>query len=362
MKRLLFPLSLTAALLLGACTKPEEPKAPEAAPANAPAAAGAVSVDPAKLAAFGTLPTAMESQDNPLTEEKIALGKMLYYETRLSKNQEISCNSCHMLDAYGVDGQPTSPGDKGQRGGRNSPTAYNAGGHIAQFWDGRAASLEEQAKGPILNPIEMAMKDEAAVLEVLKSMPAYVDAFAKAFPGEADPMSYNNLAKAIGAFERKLVTPSRWDKFLMGDQTALTDDEKKGFNTFVDTGCVTCHTGAYVGGGMFQKLGLVKPWPNTNDKGREDVTKNAADTMMFKVPSLRNIEKTAPYFHDGGVASLPEAIKLMADHQLGKQLSDEDVKSIEAWLKSLTGELPTAYITKPELPASTDKTPKADKG
>ena len=172
---------------------------------------------------------------------------MLYYEPRLSKSQEISCNSCHLLDQYGVDGQPTSDGHKGQAGDRNSPTVYNAAGHFVQFWDGRAADVEEQAKGPVMNPVEMAMPSEKQVIAVLKSMPEYVDAFKKAFPGEKDPISYENMAKAIGAFERKLITPSRWDKFLRGDSQALTNEEKAGFNVFMETGCQACHSGAISG-------------------------------------------------------------------------------------------------------------------
>lgn len=196
-----------------------------------------VSVDPVKLKMFQPLPDSVNSDTNPLTEEKIALGRMLYYEPRLSRSQQISCNSCHMLDKYGVDGQPTSDGHKGQKGDRNSPTVYNAAGEFVQFWDGRAANVEEQAKGPVMNPVEMAMLSENQVLTVVESMPEYVDAFKKAFPGEKDPISYENMARAIGAFERKLVTPSRWDKFLKGDARALSDEEKTGFNVFMETGC-----------------------------------------------------------------------------------------------------------------------------
>ena len=286
---------------------------------------------------------------------------MLYYEKRLSKNHDISCNSCHQLDKYGVDGEATSPGHKGQRGGRNSPTSYNAALHLAQFWDGRAADVEEQAKGPILNPIEMAMPDEASVLKVLKSMPEYVEMFAAAFEGEGEAaVTYDNLAKAIGAFERKLVTPSRWDDFLKGNEAVLSDEEKKGFVEFANAGCITCHSGPGVGGNMYQKLGLVKAWPNQKDVGREEVTKNKADNMMFKVPSLRNIAKTGPYFHDGSVASLEEAVKMMAEHQLGKTLTDEQVKSIVTFLNVLTGTIPEEYVKEPKLPASTDATPKPD--
>jgi cytochrome c peroxidase len=321
---------------------------------------GAEEVPAARLKLFKPLPPVMESATNPLTDAKIELGRILYYENRLSKSHQFSCNSCHLLDKYGVDSEATSPGHKGLRGDRNSPTVYNAAGHFVQFWDGRAVDVEEQAKGPVLNPVEMAMPDEATVIATLKSMPEYPELFRKAFPGEAEPINYENFAKAVGAFERKLVTPSRWDKFLEGDRTALTAEEKAGFNKFMGAGCATCHPGAYLGGTSYQKLGAKKAWPNQKDTGRHQVTKAGKDRMFFKTPSLRNIEKTAPYLHDGSVASLEETVQLMAQHQLAKKLSDGEVASIVTWLKSLTGELPLDYIRKPQLPASTAQTPKPD--
>jgi cytochrome c peroxidase len=321
-----------------------------------------VEIAPAKLAMFKVLPAEMPSADNPITPEKVALGRMLYYETRLSRSQKISCNSCHPLDKYGMDNESTSDGHKGQKGDRNSPTVYNAAGHFVQFWDGRAANVEEQAKGPVLNPVEMAMAAEKQVVVVIQSMPEYVAAFKAAFPGDKHPVSYGNMARAIGAFERKLVTPSRWDKFLAGDQAALTGAEKTGFNLFVDSGCNACHMGAYVGGSMYQKLGVAKPYPDQSDAGRAKVTKIEGDKMMFKVPTLRNIEKTGPYFHTGKTATLDGAVAEMADYQLGKPLKPEEVKSIVAWLATLTGEIPADYIKPPELPKSTSKTPKPDPG
>lgn len=314
----------------------------------------------ARLKVFKPLPAAMESPSNPLTEAKIELGRILYYENRLSKSHEFSCNSCHLLDRYGVDNEPTSDGHKGLRGDRNSPTVYNAAGHFVQFWDGRAKDVEEQAKGPVLNPVEMAMPDEATVIATLKSMPEYPELFRRAFPGEAEPINYDNFAKAVGAFERKLVTPSRWDRFLQGDRAALTSEEKAGFNRFAAAGCVSCHAGAYLGGTSYQKMGVVKAWPNQKDLGRHQVTKQAKDKMMFKVPSLRNIEKTAPYLHDGSVKTLEETVELMAEYQTGKKLSPADTAAIVTWLKSLTGEIPADYIKKPILPASTERTPKPD--
>lgn len=344
--RCLATLSLCAFLMLGAACTSRKP---------------GVEVDSARLVIFKALPPVMDSAANPITEEKVVLGRMLYYDPRLSKGQDVSCNSCHELSKYGVDNQPVSDGDKGQKGTRNSPTVYNAAGHFVQFWDGRAPTVEEQAKGPILNPVEMAMPDQKKVLAVLNSMPEYVAAFQKAFPGEKHPVTFDNLAKAIGVFERKLVTVSRWDKFLGGDQAALSDEEKTGLNKFLDAGCQNCHNGIYVGGSMFQKLGLAKPWDNTNDPGRFAVTKQEADRMVFKVPTLRNVEKTAPYFHDGSITTLEDAVRQMADHQLARTLSKEEADSIVTFLKAMTGELPTEYIREPPLPKSTGRTPKPDK-
>jgi cytochrome c peroxidase len=319
-------------------------------------------VDPAKLQVFKALPAVMESAGNPITDDKVSLGRMLYYDARISRGQDVSCNTCHALDKYGVDDEATSTGFKGQKGTRNSPTVYNAAGHFVQFWDGRAPTIEEQAKGPILNPVEMAMTGQKRVIAVLRSMPEYVEAFQKAFPGAKDPLTFDNVAQAIGAFERKLVTSARWDKFLGGDQTALTDQEKAGLNMFLDVGCQACHSGAFLGGSVFQKLGAVKPYPDTRDLGRFDVTKEETDKQVFKVPSLRNVEKTAPYFHDGSVKTLEEAVANMANYQLGRSLSPAEVTSIISFLRTLTGDLPSEYIKEPALPKSTAKTPKPEKG
>jgi cytochrome c peroxidase len=320
-----------------------------------------VEIDPVQIQIFEpALPDIIESASNPITEQKVALGRMLYFEPRLSKSHQISCNSCHGLDTFGVDGVPTSDGHKGQLGTRNAPTVYNAAGHFVQFWDGRAPDVEAQAKGPILNPVEMAMPSEKYVLTVLNSMPEYVAAFKAAFPGEKDPVSYDNMAKAIGAFERKLVTPARWDKFVKGDKSALSPEEKAGFATYMEVGCQGCHAGTYVGGNTYQRLGMVKAWPDASDPGREKVTKNASDQMVFKVPSLRNIEKTGPYFHNGKIGTLAEAIQSMGEYQLGKKLSDAQVQSIITWLRTLTGDVPAEYTKPPVLPKSTSKTPKPD--
>ena len=318
---------------------------------------GKVLVNAEALKFFAPLPAVMNSADNSATDSKVKLGRMLYYDPRLSANQKISCNTCHPLDTYGVESTRVSTGFKNQKGTRNAPTVYNAAGHFVQFWDGRAPTIEEQAKGPIMNPVEMAMPSNAAAVTVLKSMPEYVALFQEAFPNDQDPITYNNMALAIGAFERGLVTPSRWDAFLKGDQAALSDAEKSGFNTFAAVGCQWCHNGPYVGGSAYQKLGVMKPWPNQTDQGRYQVTKDEIDKMVFKVPSLRNIVKTGPYFHDGSVAELDQAVRNMAVHQRGVELTDAQVKSIEAWLNTLTGQIPTSYIKPPELPKSTSETP-----
>ncbi len=316
---------------------------------------------PAKFATlkqrFKASPAIMSAAEQPFTDEKAALGRMLYYETRLSKNHDLSCNSCHLLDQYGVDGKPTSEGHRKQFGARNSPTVYFAAGHGAQFWDGRAKDVEEQALGPILNPVEMAMPDEESVLVVLRSIPGYAAPFKAAFPSAEDPITYANVGKAIGAFERKLVAPSAWDAFLTGDDAALTEPQIAGLKKFVEVGCQNCHDGAYVGGAQFRKLGEVVAFPATKDQGRFESTGVEADRLIFKVPSLRNIAKTAPYFHDGAVETLEEAIKLMANHQLGVTLSDEDVASIASFMDAMTGTLPMDYIAVPTLPESGPDTP-----
>jgi cytochrome c peroxidase len=286
------------------------------------------------------------------TPAQVALGRRLFHETVLSANHDVSCNTCHSLNGYGADGRKVSFGDLGHAGNRNAPTVYNAAGQIAQFWDGRAPTVEAQAKGPILNSDEMAMPDSQAVLAHMRGSADYRAAFTAAFPNERDPITYENVGRAIGAFERGLVTPSRWDRYLAGDSTALSADEQRGLTTFVHVGCASCHNGPYVGGGTFMKLGRASPWPTSTDSGRYKITHDTADLFVFKVPSLRNAEKTAPYFHDGSVGSLDEAIRLMGRHQLGVELTNAQVHDIHAWLGALTGTLPAAYIAEPQQPQS----------
>ncbi len=358
MKRKMWTVLMAGLLVLPACKKqqveaPAEPtektQTTKAEPA-APTKDDALATARKNTEAFAPLPEAFASKDNPITPAKVALGRTLYYDVRLSQGDKVSCNSCHGLDSFGVDGKQFSTGHDGRKGGRNAPTVYNAAGQIAQFWDGRAANVEAQAGGPMLNPVEMGMPSEDAVVAKLTKIKGYPALFKKAFPDSKEALTFAHVTQAIGAFERGLVTPARFDKFLAGDAKALSAQELRGFNKFVDIGCSGCHNGARVGGAMYQKVGLVEAWPNQSDKGRLGVTKDEADMMKFKVPVLRNIAKTGPYFHDGSVAKLPEAVKMMAKYQLGKELSDEDVADIVAFLKALTGEVPADYVKKPALP------------
>jgi cytochrome c peroxidase len=360
---------------LGACGKKSEPSsqaagtsagapttaAPPTTPAPPVAGTPPAAPDRAQVAAaFKPLPANFDDPTAPPSEALLALGAQLFFDPRLSKNHDVSCNTCHGLDTFGVDGLPVSKGHKGQVGTRNSPTVYNAAGQFAQFWDGRAATIEEQAKGPVLNPVEMAMADEGHVITVLRSIPGYVDAFATAFPGAADPVTYDHLAKAIGAFERRLVTPAPFDRYLAGDEAALSAEAKHGLGVFMANGCTGCHSGPLVGGTMYMKTGLVAAYADTTDVGRAAVTKADTDKFLFKVPTLRNVARTAPYFHDGKVADLPTAVAEMARLQLGKTLPPEDVAAIVAFLEALTGEPPPALLARPTLPPSGPKTPKPD--
>jgi cytochrome c peroxidase len=302
-------------------------------------------LSPRLLRRFSPLPKTPDGLDSDL----IRLGRILYFEPLLSRTGKISCNSCHPLSQYGVTHARFSIGVDGKFGRRNAPSVFNTAGHFRQFWDGRAANLTEQALGPLGDATEMGM-DEAAVKQVLTDIPSYRELFAKAFPRETNPISIGNVAMAIAEFERGLITPARWDRYLAGDTQALSQPEKEGAKLFANLGCMVCHTGAYVGGTMFEKLGVFVPWPNQSDHGRREVTHNPADDMVFKVPSLRNSAQTAPYFHDGSAASLDTAVRMMARHQLGVDLSEEEAVSIAAWLGSLTGEIPHDYVAAPQLP------------
>lgn len=296
-------------------------------------------------ALFKPLPEIAANPDNPISAEKIALGKALYYDKRLSKDENVSCNSCHNLETFGVDNLPTSPGDEGETGDRNSPTVLNAALHFVQFWDGRSKDVEEQAGGPILNPVEMAIPDEAFLIDRLSDIEEYQILYSEAFPGEEDPLSYKNTEKAIAAFERTLLTPSPFDDYLNGDVSALSPQQKQGMEVFIDQGCITCHMGVLLGGNMYHKFGIYDEyWKYTKsenvDEGLASVSGDSTQKFMFKVPSLRNIEKTFPYYHDGSVEDLDEAIQIMAATQLNKEFTDEEIADIGAFLASLTGEVP----------------------
>ena len=303
--------------------------------------------------------TPPELPGNPPSAAKVELGKMLYFDPRLSASHTISCSSCHSIGLGGADAESTSIGHRWQHGGRNAPTVFNAVFNKAQFWDGRAKDLEEQAGGPMVNPLEMA-SPPAHVVEQLKGIPGYADAFAKAFPGEANPVSLANAQKAIAVFEATLITPNApFDRFIDGDANALSATQKQGLALFMDKGCAACHNGVNVGGGMYAPFGVVeKPGADIlppGDKGRFMVTKTPSDEYVFKVPTLRNIALTAPYFHTGQVWDLRQAVAIMGTSQLGVQLTDDEIDKITAFLGSLTGDQPK--VTFPILPASGAGTP-----
>ena len=307
---------------------------------------------------FKPLPSAEEMQKlRPFTEEQIKLGHQLWYEPRLSKGNTVSCNSCHNLATAGVDNLPTSQGHKGQFGGRNSPTALNAALLGMQFWDGRAADVEEQAGGPLVNPVEMANDSQEAAAAKITKIPEYQELFKTAFP-EDGAVSFKNITTALGAFERTLLTPTKWDDYLKGNVNALTEQERKGVRAFMESGCIACHSGVNLGGTTFQKFGLVQGpyWKfiedPKQDKGRADVTKKAEDEFFFRVPGLRNVAKTYPYFHNGSVWELDKAVTIMGKAQLGKDLTPEETENIVAFLKTLSGSVSDSARTVPELPLS----------
>jgi cytochrome c peroxidase len=302
--------------------------------------------------------------DNPQNEAKILLGKTLFFDPRFSEHGTLSCNSCHNVMAGGDDNRPNSIGMHDARGGRSAPTVWNAAFYSVQFWDGRAASLEDQAKGPVVNPIEMGMGSLDEAMSRLKKIAGYQPMFEAAFPGEANPATVDNAAKAVAAFERTLITPnSPYDRYVNGDKTALTGQQVKGMNTFAELGCTSCHSGANfsgptlpVGTGFFMKFptypgsaydakyGLLK------DDGRYGVTKDKKDQHLWRVPTLRNIALTAPYFNNGSVPTLDEAVRVMVKVQLNKDVSEEQVKDVVAFLNGLTGEFPA--MTLPRLPGT----------
>jgi cytochrome c peroxidase len=308
-------------------------------------------------ALFKPLPKEMPSPDNPMTPEKVALGRLLFFETRVSVDGTVGCVRCHQPFLHGTDALPKAIGAEGRVNPRNSPTVMNAALQPVEHWRGDRTSVEDQAMQALVGPPSFGNPNYESAMTKLKAIPGYPALFAKAFPAEQEPVTPQNWAKAIGAYERTLVTPSQFDAYLSGDAQALAPNAEAGLREFVQTGCTTCHNGVGIGGGLFQKFGLLEDyWKATGsaqiDKGRVDVTHDAADTYVFKVPSLRNVAMTPPYFHDGSVATLPEAVRVMARVQLGRTLSDEQVNRIVAFLASLTGTLPTSFSEIPELPAA----------
>jgi len=301
--------------------------------------------------------------DNPTTSDRVELGKMLYFDPRLSSNGTISCQSCHNLMEGGDDHRPTSIGVHGQAGGRNAPTVWNSAFHSVQFWDGRAATLEDQAKGPPVNPIEMGMSDLNATAERIKKIPGYKAYFQTAF-GQGDVITMDNIAKAIAAYERTLITPnSAYDRYVKGDKKALSDQQVRGMATFVSVGCTGCHSGPNfsgpplpIGTGFYQKMPVfpdnvyATEYRLMDDVGRMQATKNPDDKNMWRVQTLRNLMYTAPYMHNGSVKSLDGAVRVMAKTQLDKELEAQQVADIVAFLESLTGEFPKQVM--PRLPAT----------
>ncbi|MBT8120437.1 MAG: c-type cytochrome [Gammaproteobacteria bacterium] len=309
--------------------------------------------------------------DNPTTEAKVELGKMLYMDPRFSSTGTVSCNSCHNVMEGGEDSRTFSMGVHGKTGGRNAPTVWNSAFHSVQFWDGRADLLEDQAKGPVTNPVEMGVSEIEQAMDKVRAIPGYKPYFYKAFGKDA--MTVDNAAKAVAAFERTLITPnSPYDKYVKGDKKAMTAQQVRGMETFAAVGCTSCHSGAAFNGpkmpfgqGFYSKFPTFadneydKKYDLSADKGREEATGKAADAHMFRVATLRNITDTAPYFHNGSVNDLSVAVALMAKTQLNKDLSDAEVNDIVAFLSALTGEYPE--ITMPRLPATSGFSLVADK-
>jgi cytochrome c peroxidase len=305
---------------------------------------------------FGPLPQVMVSEKNPVTPEKVELGRILFYETRISVDRTVSCSKCHPIGLYAADGLRKAIGNHCKINPRNSPTLFNAAGQISAHWIGNRTDVEDQARQSVIGPPSFGMPSYEAVERRLREIKGYRDLFKKAFPEADDPVKVDNFAKAVGAFERTLVTPSPFDAFLTGRKEALNEEEKRGLKTFIEVGCVMCHSGTYVGGQMYQKFGLMEPyWKYTQseeiDEGRYTVTKKEMDKYVFKVPMLRNVAKTSPYFHDGSVDTLEDAERIMAKIQLGKDLTKSQLEDIASFLKSLTGRIPEDALRIPLLPS-----------
>ncbi|WP_077339080.1 cytochrome-c peroxidase [Pseudocolwellia agarivorans] len=292
-------------------------------------------INPVSLSFFAPLPKVMQGSETDTTQQ-INLGKKLYFEAALSVNQTQSCNSCHNLinNASGVDNLIVPIGALGKFGTRNSPSTWNAGMQVAQFWDGRAKTLEQQVKFPLFNPKEMAMPSEKEVSSRLSNK-GYLTEFKQAFPLETTPINIKNISKTLAAFQRTLITKDRFDEYLLGDKKAITTEEKSGLTTFIEKGCVACHNGPLLGGQLFMKMGIVHPYPNKIDKGVGAITDKAGDNYFFKVPSLRNILNTAPYFHDGAATTVEQAIEDTGWHQLGIKLNKDEINEIKTFFNTL---------------------------
>ena len=305
---------------------------------------------------FGPLPQVMTFKKNPITPQKVQLGKILFYETRISVDGTVSCARCHPIGLYAADGLRKAVGNNCKINPRNAPTILNAAGQISAHWIGNRADVEDQARQSVIGPPSFGMPSYEAVENKLKEIRGYTDLFEKAFPGEANPITVDNFAKSVGAFERTLVTPSAFDAFVKGDRSALKALQKRGLKAFMEIGCMTCHSSAYFGGQMYEEFGVVEPyWKYTKsdpiDEGRYAVTKSEADKYVFKVPVLRNVEKTAPYFHDGSVGKLENAVWIMAKIQLGKDLDKTQIEEVVTFLKCLTGKIPEDALRVPLLPS-----------
>ncbi len=325
-----------------------------------PLAAGADAASDRELTAkakqvWGPLPQTMPSSQNPITPAKVKLGKMLFYESRISVDGTVSCAKCHPLSLYAADGLKKAIGNSYRVLPRNSPTVFNAAGQISGHWTGNRKNVEDQAKQSLVGPPAFGMPSYGAVEKILRGSREYVKLFSQAFPGGKEPVTADNFARAVGAFERTLVTPAPVDDFMKGNTGALAERQKRGLTAMLGAGCSGCHMNPYFGGQMYQKFGLFAPyWTYTKsspvDEGRFEDTKDEADKYFFKVPVLRNVAMTRPYFHDGSVAELGQAVWIMGKVQLGKELTREQVDDIVAFLGSLTGRIPPEALVVPVLP------------
>jgi cytochrome c peroxidase len=310
-------------------------------------------------AAFQPIKISSAASD-PLSLARISLGRRLFFENRVSADGNISCAHCHIAEKHASDGLPKAIGVFGKENQRNAPTIFNAALNFKQHWRGDRESLEDQAEKSLLGPASFGNTDQPSAMAKLKAIPGYTVAFAQAFPGEEDPITSKNWGRAIAAYERTLLSPSRFDAYLAGEKNALSSIEQNGLRLFIHSGCAGCHNGPGIGGANFQKFGLYEDyWKETGsapiDKGRADVTKNNDDLYLFKTPSLRNVAKTAPYFHDGSIADLMQVVRIMSKIQLNKQLSDGQAASIVAFLNSLTGTAPETYAPLEPFPDQQDK-------